>query len=86
MHGFDLGVLSLLSFVSELLLIRRKPMNFWADTVYGVILSIFMSALTAKIIAMARNEVYVFSMVFYYIGFKFDYYSLCLFNDKEYYG
>lgn len=63
-QGFDLGMLLPLSFVSGLLLIRRKPMGFLAGTVYIVFLSLLMTALTAKLIAMALNDVPVIPAIF----------------------
>lgn len=54
-QGYDLGMLLPLAIVSGLLLIRRKPMGYLSATVYIVFLSILMTALTAKLIAMALN-------------------------------
>ncbi|MDR8393950.1 hypothetical protein NC796_22540 [Aliifodinibius sp. S!AR15-10] len=51
-QGLDLGLLLPLSFVSGLLLIRRKPLGYLLAPVYLVFLSILMTALTAKVIAM----------------------------------
>ncbi len=63
-QGFDLGMLLPLAFVSGLLLIRRKPMGYLATTVYIVFLSLLMTALTAKLIAMALNGVPVIPAIF----------------------
>lgn len=51
-QGLDLGLWLPLSFVSGLLLLRRKPLGFLLGPVYLVFLSILMGALTAKVIAM----------------------------------
>ena len=63
-QGFDLGMLLPLAFVSALLLIRRRPLGYLAGTVYIVFLSLLMTALTAKIIAMALIGVNVIPVVF----------------------
>jgi hypothetical protein len=63
-QGFDLGMLLPLAFVSGWLLQRRKPLGYLAGTVYFVFLSILMTALTAKIIAMALNGVNVVPVIF----------------------
>ncbi|MDW7680337.1 MAG: hypothetical protein SCK70_07210 [bacterium] len=62
-QGFDLGLLLPIAFVSGLLLIRRKPFGFLLVPVYFVFLSLLMTALTAKIIAMALAGVNVFPVV-----------------------
>lgn len=51
-QGLDLALLLPLSFVSGLLLIRKRPFGYLLAPVYFVFLSILMGALTAKIIAM----------------------------------
>ncbi|MEE4178295.1 MAG: hypothetical protein V2I46_12390 [Bacteroides sp.] len=51
-QGFDLGLLLPLAFVSGLLFIKRKPLGYLAAPVYLVFLSILMTALVAKIIAI----------------------------------
>lgn len=51
-QGLDLGLLLPLSFVSGWLFIKRKPFGYLLAPVYFVFLSILMTALTAKIIAM----------------------------------
>jgi len=63
-QGFDLGMLLPLAFVSGWLLIRPKPLGYLAGTVYIVFLSLLMTALTAKIIAMALNGVNVIPVIF----------------------
>jgi hypothetical protein len=51
-QGLDLGLLLPLSFVAGLLFMKKRPMGYLLAPVYFVFLSILMSALTAKIIAM----------------------------------
>lgn len=64
MQGFDLGLLLPLAFVSGLLLFKRTAMGYLSGTVYIVFLSILMMALTAKLIAMALNNVPVIPAIF----------------------
>jgi len=63
-QGFDLGLLLPLCFVSGILLLLRKASGYLYATVYLIFLSILMSALTAKIIAMALHDVNVVPVVF----------------------
>ena len=63
-QGFDLGLLLPISFLSGLLLIKGKPMGYLAATTYIGFLSILMTALTAKIIAMSMNGVSVIPAIF----------------------
>lgn len=63
-QGFDLGLLLPVCFVSGFLLIRNKPDGYLYATTYVIFLSIFMTALTAKIIAMAMNDVGVIPVIF----------------------
>jgi hypothetical protein len=63
-QGFDLSLLLPLAFVSGLLLIKKKPLGYLAGTTYTVFLSVLMTALTAKIIAMALNDVNVVPAIF----------------------
>lgn len=58
-QGFDLGLLLPLAFVSGWLLFKKHPMGYLAGSTYIVFLSFIMTALTAKIIAMALHEVNV---------------------------
>lgn len=51
-QGLDLGVLLPLSFVAGLLFIKKRPLGYLLTPVYFVFLSILMTALTAKVIAM----------------------------------
>jgi hypothetical protein len=63
-QGFDLGLLLPLAFVSGLLLIKKKAMGYLSAGIYFVFLSILMTALTVKIIAMAMHGVDVFPVIF----------------------
>jgi len=51
-QGLDLGLLLPLSFVAGLLFMKKKPMGYLLAPVYFVFLSVLMTALTAKVIAM----------------------------------
>lgn len=51
-QGLDLGILLPASFISGVLLIRKKPLGYLFGPVYFVFLSLLMTALTAKVIAM----------------------------------
>lgn len=51
-QGLDLGLLLPLSFVAGLLFMQKRPFGYLLTPVYYVFLSILMTALTAKIIAM----------------------------------
>jgi hypothetical protein len=63
-QGFDLGLLLPASFVAGLLLFRARTTGFLFGTIYIVFLSILMTALSAKIIAMYLNDVNVIPAVF----------------------
>ncbi|MFP4461891.1 MAG: hypothetical protein ACLFQE_06810 [Thermotogota bacterium] len=52
-QGFDLGLLLPLSFVTAVLFLKRKPLGFLLAPVYLVFLSLLMTALLAKLIAMS---------------------------------
>ncbi|HET7115520.1 MAG TPA: hypothetical protein VFI29_03475, partial [Hanamia sp.] len=52
-QGLDLGILLPSSFICGLLFIRKKPFGYLFGPVYFVFLSLLMTALTAKVIAMA---------------------------------
>ena len=51
-QGLDLGLLLPLSFVTGLLIIKKRPFGYLLAPVYLVFLSLLMTALIAKIIAM----------------------------------
>jgi len=63
-QGLDLGLMLPLSFVSGFLLIRRRPMGYLIAPAYLVFLSLLMTALIAKIIAMAMTGVSVVPVIF----------------------
>ena len=52
-QGLDLALLLPLSFLSGLLFLKKKPFGYLLAPVYYIFLSILMTALTAKVIAMA---------------------------------
>lgn len=52
-QGFDLGLLLPLCFVTAGLFLKRKPLGFLLAPVYLVFLSLLMTALLAKLIAMS---------------------------------
>ena len=63
-QGFDLGLLLPVSFVAGWLLLKKRPMGFLIGVPYIVFLSVLMSALSAKIIAMGINGVNIIPAVF----------------------
>lgn len=63
-QGFDLGLLLPIACVTGILLIRKTPLGYLIGTTYIVFLSILMTALTAKIIAMGLNGVNIIPAVF----------------------
>jgi len=63
-QGLDLALFLPISFVSGFLLIKRKPFGYLMSTVTLVFLPMLMTALTAKIIAMALEGVNVIPAVF----------------------
>jgi hypothetical protein len=63
-QGLDLALFLPISFVSGFLLIKKKPFGYLMSTVTLVFLPMLMTALTAKIIAMALEGVNVIPAVF----------------------
>lgn len=63
-QGLDLGLLLPLAFVSGVLFIRKKPIAFLITPVYYVFLSFLMTALAAKIAAMAIIGTSVVPVIF----------------------
>jgi len=63
-QGFDLGLLLPISFISGLLMVKGTPLGYLAGTTYIVFLSVLMTALTAKIIAMGMNGINVIPVIF----------------------
>lgn len=63
-QGLDLGLFLPISFVSGLLILRKNPFGFLMTPVTLVFLSLLMTALLAKLIAMALSGVNVIPAVF----------------------
>ncbi|MFP4289314.1 MAG: hypothetical protein ACLFQS_08645 [Bacteroidales bacterium] len=63
-QGFDLGLLLPLSFVVGWLLFKRKDGGYRYAPVYYVFLTLLMTALSAKILAMALHGVNVIPVIF----------------------
>lgn len=62
-QGFDLGLFLPLCFVAGFLLLRKKPAGYLYGTTYVIFLSVLMTSLTAKIIAMAMHDVNVIPVI-----------------------
>jgi hypothetical protein len=63
-QGLDLGILLPAAFISGVLFIRKKPCGYLIAPVYLVFLSLLMTALTAKVIAMKFSGYNVFPVIF----------------------
>jgi hypothetical protein len=63
-QGYDLGLLLPVAMVSGILLIRKRDLGYLSGTTYLVFLSLLMTALTAKLIAMAMNGVSVVPAIY----------------------
>jgi len=63
-QGFDLGLLLPLSFVSGLLLLKKRPLGYLLVPVYLVFLCLLMTALSAKIVAMGLAGVSIIPAIF----------------------
>lgn len=63
-QGFDLGLLLPISFVIGYLIYKKKKQGYLYSTIYLGFLSLLMTALTAKIIAMAINGINVIPIIF----------------------
>lgn len=63
-QGFDLGLFLPMALVSAILFLKKRPLGYLFTTTYMVFLSILMTALTAKIIAMALAGVNVIPVIF----------------------
>ncbi len=63
-QGLDLAIFLPISFVSGFLLIKKKPFGYFMSTITLIFLPMLMTALTAKIIAMALEGVNVIPAVF----------------------
>jgi hypothetical protein len=63
-QALDLSILLPASFIAGVLLIRKRPFGFKLSAVYYVFLSILMTALTAKVVAMAILGYNVIPVIF----------------------
>lgn len=63
-QGMDLGLLLPLAVVSGVLLLRQTPSGYLLGPVYFVFLSLLMTALTAKIIAMGMHGYNIIPVIF----------------------
>ncbi|MCY2688648.1 hypothetical protein [Salinimicrobium sp. TH3] len=63
-QGLDLGLLLPISFIVGYFLMKKFPLGFSYGTVYIIFLSVLMTALTAKVIAMAMADVNVIPAIF----------------------
>jgi len=62
-QGFDLGLLLPIAFVSAILFLKRKPIGYLLTPVYLIFLSILMTSLSGKIIAMASIGINVLPVI-----------------------
>jgi hypothetical protein len=63
-QGLDLGILLPAASITAILFIRKKPLGYLLCPVYFIFLSLLMTALTAKVIAMALLGYNVIPVVF----------------------
>jgi hypothetical protein len=70
-QGMDLGLLLPLSAVSGWLLLKRTPFGYLMGTTYLIFLSLLMTALCAKIIAMGLLGSNIFPVIFIIPTFMF---------------
>lgn len=63
-QGLDLGLLLPAGFVAGILFIRKRPFGYLLVPIYFVFLSLLMTALTAKLVAMAQLGYSVFPAIF----------------------
>lgn len=63
-QGFDLSIFLPITFISGLLLLKKRPYGYLMASVTLILLSLLMTALVAKIIAMALEDVNVIPAVF----------------------
>jgi hypothetical protein len=63
-QALDLSILLPASFIGGVMLIRKKPFGLKLSAVYYIFLSILMTALTAKVIAMASLGYNVIPVIF----------------------
>jgi len=70
-QGMDLGLLLPIGAVSGVLLIQKKPLGYLLGPIYFIFLSILMTALTAKLIAMGINGYNIIPAIFIIPVFAF---------------
>ncbi len=63
-QGLDLGILLPSAFIAAILFIRKKPLGYLLCPVYFIFLSVLMTALTAKVIAMSMLGYNVIPVIF----------------------
>ena len=64
-QGMDLGLLLPIALVSALLLLKSRPLGYLFVPVYTIFLSIMMTALTAKLIAMGLQGQSIVPAIFF---------------------
>lgn len=62
-QGFDLGLFLPMAYISGILAMRKSSWGYLFVTIYVIFLSLLMTALTAKIIFMAKSGANVFPVV-----------------------
>jgi hypothetical protein len=77
-QGFDLSIFLPITFLSGLLLIKKKPFGYLMSSITLIFLSLLMTALVAKIVAMALVDVNVMPAIFI-IPFFMIFAILCAF-------
>jgi hypothetical protein len=70
-QGLDLGILLPAAVICGLRWIKKKPFGYLLAPVYFVFLSILMTALTAKVLAMAYLGYNAIPAIFVIPGFNF---------------
>jgi hypothetical protein len=63
-QGLDLGILLPAAFISGVLFIRKRPLGYLLTPIYYVFLSLLMTALTAKVVAMKMIGYNVIPVIF----------------------
>jgi hypothetical protein len=63
-QGLDLGILLPAAFICGVLWMKRKPLGYLLAPVYFIFLSVLMTALTAKVVAMALLGYNVIPVIF----------------------
>ena len=70
-QGLDLGILLPAAFISGMLLTRKDPYGYLLGPIYFVFLSLLMTALTAKVVAMKILGYNVIPVIFIIPAFNF---------------